>query len=340
MLQHEALQALRGPILTTIERDPCIFRKRLRDQCKALLLKPFHALGAQLGMVPLPKVIVIDGLDEVEAPGSRNLEPHEARMKNEAEQVEILCTLLQAADDRHFPFRILIVSRPEPVIREFLSNKANLLTKEIFLDDKYDPDSDITLFLQAKFSEIRRRYRLSQSWPGNRAFETLRCSASGQFIYVATVIRFLQTSKLHPQARLDCVLALYPSSDLLSPLEALYGRILKSSPDPNLTLIWIQAISFFNLKGFPASFVRQFLQSREGQADHLLENLASLVLIPPPGDDSLKFQFYHRSLLDCLQDERRGGRRLSDIADEFMLVLATDVLKCALYYMHVEEIHR
>ncbi|TEB20193.1 hypothetical protein FA13DRAFT_267230 [Coprinellus micaceus] len=130
-------------------------------------------------------------------------EPHEARMKNEAEQVEILCTLLQAADDRHFPFEFSLsvagTGHSRVPLQQSESDQGD------FLDDKYDPDSDITLFLQAKFSEIRRRYRLSQSWPGNRAFETLRCSASGQFIYVATVIRFLQTSKLHPQARLDCV---------------------------------------------------------------------------------------------------------------------------------------
>ena len=85
LLQHDDLQALRGPMLSRIERDPTIFRKRLKDQCNALLLKPFCDVCGQLNGLAIPKVIVIDGLDEVEAIGSRqtDIDPRETRLANE-----------------------------------------------------------------------------------------------------------------------------------------------------------------------------------------------------------------------------------------------------------------
>ncbi|KAJ3536258.1 hypothetical protein NMY22_g6111 [Coprinellus aureogranulatus] len=309
-LQHDTLQPLRATILSAMERDPSIFRKSIIGQCKTLLLKPFQVASGRLDMPSLPKVIIIDGLDEVEAPGSIQLEAQEARRANEKEQLNILATLLQAVQDPHFPFRIVIVSRQEPAIRDFFSNTANQVTREVFLDSKYDPDSDIDLFLRAKFADIRRRYRLSPSWPGEWVFSVLRRKSSGQFIYANTVVRFLETAKGHPQARLDNLLGskwgvLSVNAKVLSPLDALYTHILNSSPEPELSVRWLGAI--YGLGDRPALFVRQLLQEYEGQAEYLLEWLASLVHIPPLEDDRSPFSFHHKSLLDYLGNEERCG---------------------------------
>ncbi|TEB20191.1 hypothetical protein FA13DRAFT_1718034 [Coprinellus micaceus] len=257
MLQHDALQALRGPILTTIERDPSIFRKRLRDQCKALLLKPFHDVGADLDWSSLPKVIIIDGLDEVEATKTREVRD-EARLKNEADQ-------------------------------------------ELFLDNKYDPDSDIALLLEAKFAEIRRRYRLPLSWPGQKALDELRKRASGQFIYA--------THHPHPQASLDRILKLHSPDNALSELDTLYSHILDSSPDPHLSITWLGVITYLSQirsgERYTASFIRQLLQEYQGQTEYLFENLASLVLVPPPDDNGSLVFMYHKSLQDFLENPER-----------------------------------
>ncbi|KAJ3524558.1 hypothetical protein NMY22_g10951 [Coprinellus aureogranulatus] len=318
-LQHDALQPLRSVILSAIERDPSIFCKSIIGQCKTLLFKPLQVAARQLALSSLPKVIIVDGLDEVEDLSSRQLEPHEARLANEAEQREILSVLLMAAHNPHFPFRILIVSRPEPVIRDFFSNTACKVTREIFLDSKYKPDSDIDLYLRAKFSDIRRRYRLSPSWPGEDVFKTLQLDSSGQFIYAATVIRFLETAKGHPQTRLDNLLTkdwggLSVNPNVLSHLDALYMHILNSSPEPELSVRWLGAIA--NLRGHPALFLRQLLQDYEGQAEYLLENLASLVHLPPLEDDCSPFYFHHKSLLDFLGDRERCGFELNTAFDE------------------------
>ncbi|TEB31363.1 hypothetical protein FA13DRAFT_1663661 [Coprinellus micaceus] len=299
LLQHDGLQPLRGPILSAIERDPAIFRKRLRDQSKVLLLKPFYDASIHLDSSSSPQVIIIDGLDEVEAANSRKLGQHEARLANEADQIEILSVFLQAALDVNFPFRILVVSRPERVIRDFFLNTANHVSRELFLDAKYDPDADITLFLNAKFAEIRRRYGLPLSWPSQADIKRLVGAASGQFVYVATVVRFLQDSKLpDPQDRLRTVLSLHfeeAGSNPLAPLDALYNRILMSSPDPLLAIRWLGVISHW-LDSSPALFARQLLQDFDGQADHLLEHLASLIDIPPTRESH---QLHYRCISKC-----------------------------------------
>ncbi|KAJ3536254.1 hypothetical protein NMY22_g6109 [Coprinellus aureogranulatus] len=313
-LQHDSLQPLRAPILSAIERDPSIFCKSLSAQCKTLLMKPFQVTSHLLGLSFLPKVIIIDALDEVEAPGSRQLEAQEARRANEKEQVEILSVLLQAARNPHFPFRIVIVSRPEPVIRDFFADPVNHVAKDLFLDDKYDPDSDIELFLRAQFNDIRRRYRLSISWPGEEVFKALRDESSGQFIYATTVVRFLETAKGHPQARLDNLIttdwgSLAVNAKALSPLDALYTHILNSGPEPESSVRWLGAIH--DLHGRPALFVRQLLQEYEGQAEYHLENLASLIHIPTPEAIHSPFEFHHKSLLDFLKNEERCGHDLN-----------------------------
>ena len=68
LLQLDDEHPLRHAILSAIRRDPSIFRKRLKDQFKFLLIKPFIDTKHQLDVSTLPKVFIIDsdGLDEVE----------------------------------------------------------------------------------------------------------------------------------------------------------------------------------------------------------------------------------------------------------------------------------
>jgi hypothetical protein len=306
ILPLDGQHPLRRAILSAIQQDPSIFRRQLREQVKVLLVKPFSDTRHQFNATSLPSAFVIDGLDEVEAAGSSRAEKdsHEARLGNEKDQEEILSAQLYATCDRNFPFRFVIASRPEHTIQAFFSADAAHFTKAIFLDEKYDPDSDIALFLNAKFSEIRRRYRLPLSWPPAEDIERIVDAASGQFIYAATILRFLQKTRHNqgPQALLRTILD-WQSQDgvtgALAPLDALYTRILMSSPDPPLAIKWISAIDW-SAPSAPASFVNQVLQEFEGQGVFLLESLSSLIKIPLPEDESSPYKIYHKSLFDFL----------------------------------------
>ena len=56
-----------------------------------------------------------------------------------------MAALLYAANNSAFPVRMVVASRPERAIQSFVAAHAKGVTREIFLDARYD--SDIRLFL-------------------------------------------------------------------------------------------------------------------------------------------------------------------------------------------------
>ncbi|KAJ2916260.1 hypothetical protein MD484_g4153, partial [Candolleomyces efflorescens] len=321
LVQHNALRDVGERILSCVEHDPAIFKKKVEVQFDQLLMQP---LRESLGTDPVrqssgPKVIVIDGLDECEAEQYHDVarSPHEIPRSKEADQVEILTALLNATNDPCFPFRIIIASRPEPAIQSFFTDIAHRTTRKIFLDDKYKPDADMLLFLESKFDAIRRQYQLSASWPSANVKHTLVENASGQFIYVAVAMRFISGSTGPPHELLEQVMAAgrhEVSTNPFAILDALYAHILNSSPNPLLAAHWI-AFLFRNTRvfsdsagnPFPARFVQLFLESSPGEASYVLRGLNSLLSTPPADDHVSPYSLFHKSFTDFLRDRSRCG---------------------------------
>jgi hypothetical protein len=141
--------------------------------------------------------------------------------------------------------------------------------------------------------------------------------ASGQFIYAATVIRFLELGHQEPpKALLEAILMMKATtSNPLEHLDVLYSHILNSSPDPLLSVRWILAIVLLYERPalvVPCALDIRLLLQRDpesNEAEHLLGNLHSLIRIPPPADQATtQYAFYHKSLLDFIQDPDRCGK--------------------------------
>ncbi|RXW18945.1 hypothetical protein EST38_g6907 [Candolleomyces aberdarensis] len=232
--------ALKDAVAAAVEADPIVFKKNLHVQMETLVLAPLRAVASGLGAV-LRGVIVVDGLDECET----DQNPDDTRRKAQ-DQLEILQVLQTASLDPSFPFRILIASRPERVFRDFFDPVQNpaCFDQRLDLHQHYNADSDIALFLEAQFSRICRCYNLPLSWPPPGMIETLVEKASGQFIYAATVIRFLDKGHRSPKASLDAILKMEAKVTVnpLDQLDALYTHVLESSPDPPLSVLWIHSI--------------------------------------------------------------------------------------------------
>jgi hypothetical protein len=313
-------------ISSVIEKNPAVFGKNLHVQMEVLVLAPLReVVGRSDGPGP-QGAIIVDGLDECEAEqyhDTTNTGPRgNSERKRAEDQLEILKVLQAASLDPSFPFRILIASRPERVFREFFDPERNPtpFAHKLDLHADYNADADITLFLEAQFSLIRRRYNLPSSWLPPGAIETLVQNASGQFIYAATVIRFLDMDHQEPpKALLEAILKMKASttSNPLESLDALYSYILNSSPHPSLSVRWVHSIAVLdNISSFNnnlpvfASTIHLLLQTdpESNEAEHLLGNFHSLIRIPPPSDQATtEYHFYHKSLLDFLDDPGRCG---------------------------------
>ncbi|KAJ2929882.1 hypothetical protein H1R20_g7202, partial [Candolleomyces eurysporus] len=206
---------LQTAISTAVEKNPDVFEKNLHVQMETLVLSPLREVVCQSDGPGLRGAIIIDGLDECEAEQyhdttSSNTQSKPAR-KNAEDQLEILQVLHAASSDPSFPFRIIIASRPERVFREFFDpeNNPTPFAHKLDLNEDYNANADITLFLEAQFNLLRRRYHFLPSWPPPGTIQTLVENASGQFIYAATVIRFLEAGHREPpKALLDAILTM------------------------------------------------------------------------------------------------------------------------------------
>jgi len=190
-------------------------------QLKRLIIEPIRLLPVRAH----PTIIIIDGLDECE-----NLDS----------QRDILTLIGQVTLDPNVSIRFIIASRPEHQICDMF-NKEPLFsrTRRLTLDEGYDTAADIERYLRDKFEDIHSRNRdimpnIRSPWPSADHLCALVWRASGQFIYAATVIKFVDsdTDFRTPEEKLNIILKPGPmQGSPFSELDCLYSQILLVYPD-------------------------------------------------------------------------------------------------------------
>ena len=304
----QSIPEARSFIEEAATRDPLIFMKSLSTQIRHLIVHPLKHMLAGPHTSSFPMLIVIDGLDECS--------PVES-------QTNILTVIHTAFSQNSFPFRVLISSRAEPSIRDVFDSELADSTHQISLDDKYEPDRDIALYLRSKFSEVFRKHRrnrgmssLPQPWPSEEAIQTLVKKASGQFIYAATVIRYIDVRHQRPDERLKIVLGLSGSlndkapSNPFTELDELYQQIFRSVLDISFASHLLGALLILKTP-LPIDSFESLLGIQPGDTELALCNLHSVVRIPNNIDEhsgnSTYIGLYHASLGDFLFDSQRAG---------------------------------
>jgi hypothetical protein len=298
LAEHEDLHQFAAQLLHSIERNPSIFRKNLKEQADCLLLQPLRKIRGHCDTTKWPKGIIIDGLDMVNL--GRRAHDHTARAKatseHDSDQCEILDALFFLAADSNFPFKIFLSSCPETTIQEYFSGTTHPSTIQIFLGPHYKPSDDIRRFLDAKFASIRHSSHISDpSWPGKSVVDHIIGMSSGQFIVPALIIDWVKSGV--PQRRLPDVLQLEKLDDEeknpFAMLDKVFRRILQGArnpgDDPQLVVKWVLCILDSlgpTPKPTPAQFWRQFLGGVEGEFDSCMASIASLVHVPLPDSEA------------------------------------------------------
>ncbi|KAJ7805560.1 hypothetical protein B0H14DRAFT_2526656 [Mycena olivaceomarginata] len=203
------------PIQQAVEGDKLIVGRALAISFQALLVEPLKKLS-DLQRTPM---IVLDGLDEC---------------ADHKIQQQILRLFINAIRHHNLHLRLLIVSRPEPHLREVLETEETFAICQHFaLSADESAYHDIQTYFHAEFSRIRcefiaRGIYLEPEWPSLDAVNQLVRTSSATFIYATTVIRFIDDEYHHPADRLNSVLELDPRST--APLDDLYTQILSVVP--------------------------------------------------------------------------------------------------------------
>ncbi|KAJ7116988.1 hypothetical protein C8R44DRAFT_983315 [Mycena epipterygia] len=286
------------PLQQAMEADKLIIGRAIPVQFRRLIVEPFrHAPVPQI--IP---IIVLDGLDEC---------------ADHTVQQQILRLFIGAIQDHWLPIQLLLISRPEPHLRDILeTSEALTICRPLELSADKSAYKDIRTYLQDEFSRIHSNCMaggidLGADWPTPDALNHLVNKSSGIFIYATTVIRFVSDEYSHPGDRLASVLILDPLST--APLDDLYTQILSVLPQesPQLRIlhaIWQSKIQY-GLEMDPEE-IDMLLELRAGTSRRILRGLHSLFDVPPiPTRFSWRksILFLHASLSDYLGDPQRSG---------------------------------
>jgi len=323
-----SIPASRPFIEAAIERDPLIFQRVVSEQMNHLVVYPLiHASRVHPGNdPPWPTLLVIDGLDEC----------------NEKHWAEILRTLRTAL----LQFRtslptlyLLIASRPEPAIAAVFNQELSDITHHIVLDNSYNPNRDIAIFLRSSFADIYRRRRAlfpstTSPCPPNDVINFLVGKSSGQFIFAATVIRFIDVDRRKPTTQLDLILDICESVDSrrfegkpFVHLDEIYIDILNSSEKTEEVISILGVIFYLDRFHTPTpELIQGLLRLDPEDMAVMFWDLHSIIHIPACQKDPIFF--YHASFRDFLTDRHRSGRLYVDEvkARSFLLKLCIQTL--------------
>jgi hypothetical protein len=216
----KSIPEIREIVLSALEYDPTLLSQTPATQMKALIVDPMNQVPMDL-LAKRSRLVIIDGLDECFPPESQD------------DILDILSTSLQ---DLKTPLYFLIASRPHTNIRyAFSSNAFRSIIHTLPLEHDYQSTKDIRHYLTSSFEEIRSKHvYLPSSWPKADDIEVLVEKSSGQFIYAATVIRYIARGHHGHEKRLDIVLKLRSPDNSATPfamLDALYLQIFRSVGD-------------------------------------------------------------------------------------------------------------
>jgi len=280
--------------------NPTLLTKSMGIQLQTLIVDAFRDLP------PLPQrsyLVIIDGLDECH---------------DKATQQMILGLLWETITVHKLPLRFLIGSRPESHIRASFDRESfYTITHRVVLDETFNPGRDIRVFLQDGFAKICAENlilsHVEQPWPGEGIIDLLVQRSSGQFIYAATVLKFVGADFCSPTEQLALVLR--PDPAAFSDLDQLYTQILSVYPSAVNIVQVLGIIIAFDNKKLP-EVIEDIFGMEEGQLKLVLRGLSSLM--KDENDENRGYlnrrvisyvipHFAHASFNDYLFDSNRSG---------------------------------
>jgi len=307
--------AIRKVVSDFIDNDPHIFNKSLQAQFVFLVVEPLLAFYASAPR-SLPRLIVIDGLDEcVDPAGQRDI----------LETITYLITTYP-----HSPIRFLVCSRPESSIKNVIhSVRMNAVVFTISLSDDDAANEDIEIYLRDTFSAIREghifKHLLPDSWPTEDHISELVSKSSGQLIYASTVIRYIESLDDMPHQRLEVILGLRPPHGELpfAQLDALYTHVLTTTKDPPKAAKILAFIARYPKTIIP--FIARYLELEDEEVEIILSQLAAIVHRKRYSDSDVYdgLSLLHKSFEDFLSDPSRSKELYVSFPD----ANASDILR-------------
>jgi hypothetical protein len=110
------------------------------------------------------------------------------------------------------------------------------------VDGGYEQNADIERYLMDSSHKISTTHPLKEyippEWPTHNVLSVLVKKSSRQFIYAATVVKYISSNRHQPTRRLEIVLGMQPPRNdrPFAKLDVLYIGILSSVKDVKVTI--------------------------------------------------------------------------------------------------------
>ena len=238
--------------------------------------------------------------------------------------------------DPSVAIRFIIASRPEHQICDMFKEPLFSKTRRLVPDNEYETAADIERYLREKFEDIYSRNRdimpgIRSPWPLADHLRALVRRASGQFIYAATVIKFIDsdTNFCTPEEKLNIILKDTPMQpSAFSELDRLYTQILSVYPDSEVlvhtlgVILVLEDVSSVTYPGelvYSPATIAAITGLGEANLYMVLRALQSVIEIrndpvfddaddnEPNGTNIQLVKLSHRSFHDFLTDKARSG---------------------------------
>lgn len=314
-LSYQLLQNIpetRGYISAAIEQDELLFDLTLEAQLQKLIVDPISLCSETMALPIAAKIVIIDGLDES---SSRDTQRRIIRSL-------VAAFIRISAGSGNLPHKLLIASRPEQHLKATFS-EALVEGHVSIMHLDYHPDvyNDIRKYLALCFSTIKRthplRSQIDAQWPTRDAIDDLVKRSSGQFIYVATVKKYIESDRHDPISRLDTIISLAhdPGNAPYADLDTLYKHILMHLADETrrrlvLRVLFVLLHQPFESSGYEVtdydqiSLVHHLFNVPKNDILLALADLSSILTVNPHG----RIKLFHASFPDFLFDKSRSGR--------------------------------
>lgn len=308
---------LKDSITAEIEGKPHIFDLSVEEQFQCLVIQPLNSKGwihDPATSQPQPIVCVIDALDEcLDERGNKS----SLQRRSLEVQSHFVQTLHRLVSSKNCPVIFMLASRSEANLRMSFNQIRHSISR-IYLDNSCNPSDDIRRFVADKFEEIRTTHPLASSlphnWPKPSAIGAIVAKSSGQFIYAATVMRYISSPWTDPATSLDVVsrpFSVDSSAVLFTELDDLFAFILGRTKNWPIVLTILSChVLACNLSGIWFSLLLELSGHSIKSIQPYLIDLASLVEMD---DKQERLVLHNESLIDFLVDPHRSGRFHADL---------------------------
>jgi hypothetical protein len=183
------------------------------------------------------------------------------------------------------------------------------MATRLSLDDGYEQNADIERYLMDSFYNISTTHPLKAyippTWPTHAIISTLVKKSSGQFIYAATVIKYISSNRHQPTRRLETILSMQPHRNdrPFADLDALYIGILSSVENVKETIRLLGILILAEFRCKTPEVVGQFMFLDPSEVQCLLSDLASVIECV---DKDTEIRMLHASFPDFLLDRSRS----------------------------------